>query len=372
MKLFKCQICDQLLYFENSLCMKCGHRLGFLPQAAELKALEPDGELWRPAGANDKRYLFCANAELGVCNWLVPVEGDKTLGETYCLACRHNRTIPDMSDRARLAAWRKLELAKHRLFYSLMRLNLPLANRSDDPDGGLAFDFLADPPDGGSVMTGHDSGLITLALQEGDDGERERRRTAMGEPYRTLLGHFRHEIGHYYWMRLIDDEDRLATCRALFGDERDDYSAALQRYYASGPPESWQERYISAYATSHPWEDFVETWAHYLHIVDTLETAAAFGIKVRPTLDTAGELAAKVDFDPYRAPNIETLIESWLPISFAVNSISRSMGQPEVYPFILSAAVIEKLGFIHNLIHSERRKRKAQAKAAAQAQTARS
>ena len=178
--------------------------------------------------------------------------------------------------------WRKLEAAKHRLFYTLLRLNLPIETRNENPEG-LAFDFLADQPaqSGPKVMTGHDNGLITIALAEADDAERERRRTAMGEPYRTLLGHFRHEVGHYYWDRLVRDEGRLDPCRAVFGDDSQDYEQALQRHYAEGAPANWQENFVSAYATTHPWEDFAETWAHYLHIVDTLEMAGAFGVQRR-------------------------------------------------------------------------------------------
>jgi hypothetical protein len=349
MKLFKCQVCEQFLYFENNLCERCGHRLGYLPDDDKIHAVEPEGDAWHALGAPERLYRFCANVEQNACNWLVPAD----VPDDYCLACRHNRTIPDVSHPATLIAWRKLEIAKHRLFYSLLKLRLPLANRNDDSESGLAFDFLADPPGGGKVMTGHESGLITLALQEAEDYEREARRAQMNEPYRTLLGHFRHEIGHYFWDRLVRDENKLLECRTVFGDEREDYAAALQRYYAAGPRADWQEHYVSAYATAHPWEDFVESWAHYLHIVDTLETAAAFGLNIRPALDKTGELAARVDFDPYHAESIGKMIDSWLPIAFAVNSINRSMGQPDVYPFILSEAVINKLGFIHHLIHGK-------------------
>ena len=194
------------------------------------------------------------------------------------LACRYNRTIPDLSSPDNLAHWRKIEFAKHRLLYTLLRLRLPLTTRSEDPNG-LAFDFLSDPlgtPGGeGPVMTGHNEGLITLNVAEADDPERERRRKAMGEPYRTLLGHFRHEIAHYYWGRLVADTPAIDEFRSLFGDERQDYALALQRYYANGPGPDWSEHYVTAYASAHPWEDFAETWAHYFHMVDTLESAAA-------------------------------------------------------------------------------------------------
>jgi len=178
---------------------------------------------------------------------------------------------------------------------------------------------------------------------------REEVRTAMGEPYRTLLGHFRHEVGHYFWDRLVEnDAPILEGFRALFGDERQDYGEALTRYYAEGPPANWQNDFVSLYAASHPWEDFAETWAHYLHIVDTLETAAVFGLKVKPRR-AKGALAAAIDFDPYRA-DMEKLIDAWLPVEFATNNLNRSMGLTDLYPFLLSPRVIDKLSFVHVLM----------------------
>jgi len=350
MKLFSCQACGQLLYFENIRCENCGRPLGYLTDLAEISALEPADDPtqgWRALAAPQKRFKFCNNYDAGMCNWLVAA--DDPAG--FCLACRHNRTVPDLTVPGNDALWRKIETAKHRLFYSLLRLNLPLENRADDPAHGLAFDFLADPPQthAAEVMTGHDSGLITLALKEADDVTREKVRTAMGEPYRTLLGHFRHEVGHHFWDRLVGSDDvMLEGYRALFGDERQDYAAALQRHYEQGPPANWQEEFISSYATSHPWEDFAETWAHYLHIVDTLETAAAFGVKIKPRR-AKGNLAAAIDFDPY-AVDMDTLIDAWLPVEFATNNLNRSMGLTDLYPFLLSPRVIDKLSFVHVLM----------------------
>ena len=202
-----------------------------------------------------------------------------------------------------------------------------------------------------SVMTAHDDGLITLALDEADDVEREKRRSSMHEPYRTLLGHFRHEVGHFYWDRLVRDGDKLEPFRHVFGDERIDYEQALRRHYANGAPANWQDSFVTSYATSHPWEDFAETWAHYLHIVDTLEMAAAFGIDIHPALAKGGDFDAKVDFDPYGPGDITRLIDTWIPMSNALNNLNRTMGQPDVYPFILSPPVIVKLGVIHDLVH---------------------
>jgi hypothetical protein len=351
MKLFRCQYCSQLLYFENYRCEKCGHALGYIPEAEILSALEPEGQNWRALAVRNRLYRFCANAKYDVCNWLI--EADTP--DMYCMACRHNRTVPDTTIESNVVAWRKIEIAKRRLFYTLIKLKLPLDCGIHDDRERLAFDFLAVPLDAATpkVMTGHDNGLITVALDEADDAEREHRRSAMHEPYRTLLGHFRHEIGHYYWDILVRDGNQLEGCRAIFGDERQDYGQALQRHYNEGAPANWQDNFVSAYATTHPWEDFAETWAHYLHIVDTLEMARAFGIYVNPPIARGDELEAAVDFQPYRAPDIPTLVDTWIPLSNALNSLNRTMGQRDLYPFILSPAVVKKLGAIHDLVHGD-------------------
>jgi len=353
MKLFECQNCGQILYFENRICERCRHRLGYIPEKNLLSALNPGNDSWKALGAPQRHFVFCTNAEHEACNWLVPADA----AEPYCAACRHNGTIPALTNPQNLLAWRKMESAKHRLFYSLLRLQLPLATRREDPEHGLLFNFLADLPsdDGPKVMTGHDNGVITIALVEADDVERERRRTAMGEPYRTLLGHFRHEVGHHYWDILVRDGGRLDAFRALFGDEREDYGEALKRHYKEGAPRNWQETFVSAYATTHPWEDFAETWAHYLHIVDTLEMAAAFGLQICPRISEGREMEAKFDLDPYRLGNVHEMIEAWLPLTFALNSLNQTMGQADLYPFILSPGVIRKLGFVHELVQERAR-----------------
>ena len=354
MRLFKCQNCSQLLYFENKRCERCHHVLGYAPQDFDMFALEPAGDpAWHAINKPGRTVRFCANAKLDACNWLVPVDSP----DEYCEACRHNRTVPNLSEESNIVAWRKMEIAKHRLIYTLTRLALPLPNRVDDPDAGLVFDFLADPPQAEQpkVLTGHDEGLITLALVEADDAERERRRTTMHEPYRTLLGHFRHEVGHYYWDRLVRDQGLLAECRAVFGDDEADYAEALKTHYRDGAPADWQANYVSTYATTHAWEDFAETWAHYLHIIDTLETASAFGIEVHPTVTRAPDLQATVrGVDPYRPGDFQVLVEAWLPLTYAMNSMNRSMGLADLYPFILSTPVIDKLAFIHDLVHRPR------------------
>jgi hypothetical protein len=358
MKIFKCQHCAQIIYFENIRCEGCARRLGYIPEAATLASLDPhdpdpydnDGQ-WQSAAAPGQSYRFCANAEYDACNWLVPAD----TRDRFCVACSHNRTVPDLSDSENRLRWQKLERAKHHLFYTLLRLNLPLATRAQDQTEGLAFDFLnEDASPGAKILTGHDSGLITLNLAEADDATRETLRQQMGEPYRTLLGHFRHESGHYFWDRLVHDEGRLDAFRDLFGDERADYAQALQSHYAAGPAPGWQDNFVSAYASAHPWEDFAETWAHYFHIVDTLEMGCAFGLHVHPDIDQSATHHVDLELDPHSDVGIQRLIAAWLPLSFAVNSINRCMGQPDLYPFVLSPAVVAKLGFIDELIHTRR------------------
>lgn len=359
MKLFACTACGGALQFEDAACPHCSARLGFDPLRLTLRAVTLDGEVWRAQGEErPERWLFCANAAYGACTWLLPAE---EAGESrFCLACRHNHVIPDLTQESNLQRWRKLEAAKRRLFYTLLALRLPLTKRPEDAHG-LAFDFLADPPAPGApgVMTGHDNGLVTIAIAEADDSEREARRSAMGEPYRTLLGHLRHEVGHYYWTKLVEEPGAadfgvFARFRALFGDESVDYGAALQRHYAEGPPTDWQTRHVSAYASAHPWEDWAETFAHYLHMVDTLETASAFGLRLRPRIPGGEELSASVPFDPHEEPDLSRLTDAWGPLTFAVNALNRSMGQPDLYPFTLAPAVMEKLAFVHARVRAAR------------------
>jgi hypothetical protein len=344
-RLFACQACGQGLEFENIQCGNCGRALGFVPELTELSALEPDGDAWRARAAPDRPRRYCANAAHAACNWLV--EPDEA--GPFCRACRHNEIIPRLDDAARLNAWRRLEQAKHRLFYALIRFGLPLATRAEDPAHGLVFRFLDDEPGGARVMTGHDEGVVTIALAEADDAERERRRTGLGEPYRTLLGHFRHESAHHYWDLLVRDgpPETLGRCRALFGDDREDYGEALKRHHARPPSAIWRDEHISAYAAAHPWEDFAETWAHYLHMVDTLETAYAYGLRLAAR---AAPLEAAVDADPYHAEDFAALVAAFMPLSLALNALNRSMGVPDAYPFVLTDPVIEKLAFVHALV----------------------
>ena len=339
MRLFICENCTQPVYFEDPGCVACRTALGYQPDANAMLVLR-------------EGRLRCENAQHEACNWLVP-EGTT---DAFCRSCRHNVTIPNLGEASNLAHWRQIQDAQRRAIYSFLRLDLPLESRVEAPEAGLGFAILADAadPNAPKVMTAHDFGLITIALAEADDVERSRRRAAMSEPYRTILGHFRHESGHYFWDRLVRDTEMLAPCRAVFGDDSADYDAALRRHHQQGPPADWQGDFVSGYATAHPWEDFAETWAHYLHIIDTLEMARAFGIGVEARADRSGALSGSVAFDPYRETRIEPVMEAWVPLTAAVNSLNRCMGVPHLYPFILSPRAVEKLSFIQALVHRGR------------------
>lgn len=271
-----------------------------------------------------------------------------------CASCRLNDIIPDLTDAHNLARWEKLELAKRRCLYTFLKLGLPLQGEPNSSQTSLRFRFLQDK-ENAPVLTGHQDGIITVNVAEADDDEREHRRLTFHEPYRTLVGHFRHESGHYYWDRLIANSPNLKGFRELFGDETVDYDAALKNYYQQGPAKDWQDRTVTAYASSHPWEDWAETWAHYLHIMDTLETAASFGMNVDPKnkANNGSARMAPVKFD--ERMDFDTLLADWIPLTCALNSINRGMGLSDLYPFVIPPTVVEKLRFIHGIIHDAKR-----------------
>ncbi|MGN6422671.1 MAG: zinc-binding metallopeptidase family protein [Asticcacaulis sp.] len=343
MRLFRCDNCGNPIHFDNRVCLNCGFRLGFAPEALGMYALTPhesDPNLWRRVDTPARAYRFCANAEHDICNWLVP-ESD---AEPWCQACRHNGLVPDPNTEEGLKRWRRINEAQRNLFYAFLRWDLPHPTRKEDPQGGLLFDLKNDEilPDGSCkpALIGHDEGHIVIRAAEADDLTREQQRELMNEPYRTLLGHFRHETGHFIWNKLVRDANKLDGFRAVFGDERADYGEALQRHYDQGPPPGWGASYISFYATTHPWEDFAECFAHVLHIVDTLETAQIYGIAIEQ----------EVGLNPYEARDFDCIADAWIPLSVALNAIHHSMGERDLYPFILTPAIRAKLAYVHGLI----------------------
>ena len=350
--------CGRPVFFRNSVCLACNTPLGYEPHLRQVYPLapgaEPDSWLLAIDPASTAKYRRCANLETPAgCNWLVgenEIEGNPRL---VCIACRLNRTIPDLSLPENGVLWGRLEAAKRRLVSSLIALHLPVESRVDqDAERGLAFDFLRSPAEGPHVLTGHAGGIITINIEEADNAARERIREELHEPYRTLLGHLRHEVGHYYWDRLIAGSPWLDDFRKLFGDEQQDYAAALQRNYQQGPPPGWEQQHVSAYASVHPWEDWAETWAHYLHMVDTLDTALSFGLDTR-RLDLEIEPFSRNSLfrpnDP-GAKQFLSFLNSWIELSAVMNEIARSMGQHDLYPFALPRPAVAKLHFIHLVV----------------------
>lgn len=351
MRVFHCDHCGHLLFFENINCVQCGRALAYVPERRQLLSLDLDTtsgvpNRWTSPLAPHTSFKLCENyTRFNVCNWALSLPDSSAL----CRACRLTKTIPNLSRAGNDRLWYALEVAKRRLLYTIEHLNLPLRDRFEDP-AGLTFEFLGDDVSAPHVVTGHVEGVITINIAEADEAERVKRRLALNEPYRTVLGHFRHEIGHYYWDRLIRDSARLSAFRDLFGDERDDYASATQRYYAEGPRGGWQDRHVSAYATMHPWEDWAETWAHYLHMTDTLETAAAIGVSIEPRRE--GEPALSAAPNPIADDDVsfDHMLDSWGPITYVLNNLNRGLGIGDAYPFVLSGISIDKLRFVHDTI----------------------
>ena len=325
MRSFRCRVCDNPLHFENSRCVSCGTDLGY---ARGERAIVPLDEQGRYVDAEGLVWHVCANLGLSGCTWLAAVEG------AQCSCCALTRTRPADDDRVGLEQYAAAEAAKRHLVHDLDGLGLAVVGKDEDPEGGLAFDLLSSVAE--DVVIGHEDGLITIDLAESDDAHREKVRARLDEPYRTMLGHFRHEVGHYYEWQLVRGEERMARCRELFGDESVDYQAELERHYAEGPPVGWEQSHISTYATMHPFEDFAETFAHYLHICDTIETASEYGLAT---------LAPVSAFSSFR----DVVVGVWVPLTIALNMINRSMGAADLYPFVIPDPVVEKLEFVASL-----------------------
>ncbi len=344
MRSFRCG-CGSRVYFDNDRCLRCGAALAFDPRRLAMRRLR--------RGASQADVRACANRSAqGTCNWLATAPD-----AAYCIACRLTEVVPDLSAPRRLDLYHAVERAKRRLIYSLLALGLPVEGRAEHPRG-LAFHILADarldgrevaPPEADAVTTGHQEGRITINLLEADPELRERMRVAMDEPYRTVLGHFRHESGHYYWQRLVAGE-RLGAFRRTFGDERQPYAEGLARHYRDGPPADWPARHVCAYAACHPLEDFAESWAHYLHMVDALETAAAAGMAVRRC--RFRDPAARPEAQCEGLDGFDEMVAEWRLLATTLNDLNRSLGLADAYPFALPPPVVEKLRFVHGLVAS--------------------
>ena len=352
MQPFSCDVCGQIVFFDNSRCLRCDSQLGYVPADRRLVALTPaaKSEPNRAAAAVERVdapgdvYRTCVNRVAARCNWLVAPDDPAGL----CLSCRLTTVRPNDDEVDAIAAFADAESAKRRLLHQLAIIGLPIVGQLDDEERGVAFEFLSSRDR--QVMTGHDSGVITLDLSESDDAHREFVRQQLGEPYRTVLGHLRHEIGHYYWPRLVVEAGRTDEFRALFGDERISYQDALDEHYdrdaAPSAPRRWVDTHVSEYATMHPWEDWAETFAHYLHIRAGLHTATAYGIKIgEPAVS-----AARETYSPDEGVAIGTIVQAWLGLTLGLNAMSRSIGDGDLYPFVLSSDVIAKLDFVHRCV----------------------
>ncbi len=344
MKIYTCT-CGQSLFFENTRCLRCNAEVGYCPVCVGIVPLRPAGPSHYRCGNPACGALLdkCANyRDYNVCNRCVPVSEAGETPEPYCDCCRYNETIPDLSVAGNQEKWYRLEAAKRRLFYDLDLLQLPHGTVRDGFDPPLSFDFKADviPSDDfwrtmgaeERVYTGHASGKITINIREADEVERERLRVDMGEAHRTLIGHFRHEIGHYYWEVLIKGRNDAAFAEA-FGDPcSPDYATAMEEYYRNGPRPDWADRYVSAYASMHPWEDWAETFAMYLDMVSALETAVSIGFLSEPWFD---------------ANDLDGMVSRYQRLGIGLNEMSRTMGLLDMVPEIMLTPVVDKMRLVH-------------------------
>ena len=319
-----CPKCGESVFFEQCQCTSCAQLLVFEPLELRVRELA--------------EVASCANRSLIGCNWSTD-EAAK-----FCSSCALSRTIPSLSSQKNVLLWKRVEQAKRRLLYDLYRLKLPLAVANGP---WLAFDILCESSAELPVLTGHLAGLVTLNLGEADDVEREARRVAFREPYRTLLGHFRHEVGHFYWQLLVAETALLGPFKLIFGDHSRNYQIALEEYHGRVDRSFDRDVFISEYASCHPWEDWAETFAHFLHIVSALDSLAGLPL----SLDSRSLQTLQ---DPYLESDFEALLASWKSLSYSINELNPSLGLGDAYPFHVSRAMTGKLHFVHMAIQNSR------------------
>jgi hypothetical protein len=348
MKIFECPHCLNPLAFESTHCERCGHAVGYLNQYSELKLLV-QGEHGKIYSEEGRTYQYCQHHQHGVCNWLVPTDSVHSL----CDVCLLDQNLSGITSEEQRVTWKKMEQAKHRLIYSLNRLNLPVVSKSDAPDHGLSFEFLTEEYPSSPVRNGYSNGLITINLARADAGSTGSLRHRIEEHHGSIMSFLRHEIGHYYWEQLVlSNRAILQTFRELFGDEIPDYDQALDQHHQIGPPDNWQKDYSSKYATFHARADWAETWSHYLYLMDLLESAYALGLSIRPNLQSASSMSMYASFDPYKETEFEKILDAVIPLTFAVSHLNQRTEQPNLYSFSIPEPVIRKLRFVHQLLHS--------------------
>jgi hypothetical protein len=333
MQRFNCERCGTEIAFEASSCPVCDAPIGYVADEQTLRAFTPSDDGVSYALPGDSREFWrCLNAAWG-CNWMVPA----ATGITWCRSCALTRGRPDDRRPDAIDAWMLIEASKRRLVHQLDRLGLPIEARTPANPSGLVFDLVHVPGERG--LTGHLDGVVTIDLTETDPMARDQLRRALGEPYRTLIGNLRHEIAHHYWHQLVGHSDRLPRFRALFGDERAAYGPALERHYAS-PEVPWDDqRFVTRYAQAHPHEDWAETFAHYLHLVDLVDTARAHGL-LEP--DTSTSTTGVTDPAPFAR-----ILDRWQPLAGALGDLADAVGSTQIYPIHPAGAVIDKLEFVH-------------------------
>ena len=346
---FHCQ-CGAGLFFENTQCISCESELGWCPCCGTLRALVKDktGQYFCGELTCNTALSKCHNYEVeNVCNRCIPTPIESQVDPLLCNCCRFNDTIPDLTVASNREKWTRIETAKRRLFYTLDSLGLPYGNEDDGVIPPLSFDFKGDVipkknfwrkmKNQERVYTGHANGKVTINIKEADDVEREKARVSMDEAHRTIIGHFRHEIGHYFWDVLV-----LGKCEeeyiAVFGDHNNpDYGTALDTYYANGPRDDWQTDFISAYATMHSWEDFAECFAAYLDMVSIVEMANA-------------QLTTDI-IDP-RTTSFAAMATRYSELGIIFNEFNRTMGLLDLVPEVFTPTVLFKIEFIHNLLRN--------------------
>ena len=345
MKVFHCGQCAAQIYFENTVCGACQATLMFVPAELDICATaapqDPSAQVAYTSALGAPIKPCAQRFSAAPCSWALALDDP----QTSCISCRLTRweqSAPMLDNSAR---WLLAESAKRRLLFTLLSLHIPFAPKQSDADNnGLAFEWKL-PSAGVPVITGHADGLITLDLQETDDAHREATRVAFAEPLRSVLGHLRHEMAHHLQQRFVTTPEQLDSFRALFGDERADYAAALQQHYKAGPPADGAERFISAYASAHPWEDWAETCAHYLLMVDAVQTASAWGLR----LDQVPGLATAVVNAPAHVD--ELVFSQWLPVARFLNAMARTLGSRDSYPFVIPSPVLDKLRFVQRVLN---------------------
>jgi hypothetical protein len=351
------------IFFESTSCNACGKLVGITDDFDKARSFEINSGtgLYYLAESPAVFYKKCSNySEHAVCNGMVQVGLTDKAGKPVqlCFGCRFNEVIPNLEVLEHIPLWQKMEMGKRRALYTLKSLGLSLVGRAEQPESGLEFNFLVDSdakdhftsplPDHEKILTGHDNGKITINLAEADDVARTKTRMELGEQYRTILGHFRHELGHYFFDQIIAvDDEKHKLCKLYFGDDEQSYEESLERHYKEGPPPTWRNSFISEYATMHPWEDWAETWAHYMHITDALETLRDADIPLYKVVGQTAPGKSSITQGPFGES-----LDAWMKLSVVLNSLNRSMGLQDAYPFVLTAPVRDKLTFIHHAIHN--------------------